>query len=109
MKKIALVVVSVCIVVGMGAVSYAEKPAAKNSGEADFKEHCAACHPEGGNIINPKKTLLKKDREANKIKSAADIVQVMRKPGMGMTAFDAKAISDKEALEIANYILKTFK
>jgi len=109
MKKIALFVIAVLIVAGMGAAAYAQKSAAKNSGEAEFKEHCAVCHPDGGNIINQKKTLHKKDREANNVKTAADIIQTMRKPGPGMTAFDAKTLSDKEAREIANYILKTFK
>ncbi|MHB8843413.1 MAG: c-type cytochrome [Nitrospirota bacterium] len=79
------------------------------SGEALFKEHCALCHPDGGNIVNPKKTLHKKDLDANKIKAKDDIVKIMRKPGPGMTTFDAKLISDKDAKEIAEYILKTFK
>ena len=33
----------------------------------------------------------------------------MRKPGPGMAAFDTKALPDKEAQEIAEYIIKTFK
>jgi cytochrome c6 len=33
----------------------------------------------------------------------------MRNPGQGMTTFDEKTIPDKEAKEIADYILKTFK
>jgi cytochrome c6 len=33
----------------------------------------------------------------------------MRNPGPGMTKFDKKTISDKEARAIADYILKTFK
>jgi cytochrome c6 len=73
-----------------------------------FKEHCALCHPDGGNIVNPKKTLHKKDREANNIKSKDDIVNLMRKPGPGMTTFDVKSIPDKDAKEIAEYIIKTF-
>ena len=79
------------------------------SGEALFKEHCEICHPNGGNIVNPKKTLGKKDREANGVKSKDDIVHFMRKPGPGMTTFDEKAVPDKSAREIAEYILKTFK
>ena len=27
------------------------------TGEELFKQHCAACHPDGGNIVNPKETL----------------------------------------------------
>lgn len=81
----------------------------EKEGEALFIEHCALCHPDGGNIVNPKKTLHKKDLASNKIKSKDDIVKLMRKPGPGMTTFDAKTISDKDAKEIAEYILKTFK
>jgi len=81
----------------------------EKSGEAEFKEHCAVCHPDGGNIVNLQKTLSKKNLAANKIKTAADIVKIVRNPGPGMTKFDTKTISDKEAKEIAAYILMTFK
>lgn len=93
------------VIVGRGSDVLADG----KSGEALFKEHCALCHPDGGNIVNPKKTLHKKDLDANKIKSKDDIVKIMRKPGPGMTTFDAKLISDKDAREIAEYILKIFK
>lgn len=79
------------------------------SGEAEFKEHCAACHPNGGNVMNPQKTLSKKDLTANKIKTATDVINVMRKPGPGMTPFDKKTLPDGEAKAIAEYILKSFK
>ena len=85
------------------------KKGEKIDGAKEFKEHCAVCHPDGGNVVNPKKTLAKKDREANGVKTAKDIIKNMRKPGPGMTAFDAKTISDKEAKAIADYVLKTFK
>jgi cytochrome c6 len=78
------------------------------TGDTKFKELCAVCHPNGGNIINPQKTLMKKVREANKIKTAADIIKNMRNPGPGMTKFDQKTVSDKDALAIAEYILKAF-
>ena len=79
------------------------------SGEELFKKHCAVCHPDGGNIVNPKKTLHKKDREANNIKKPEDILKNMRKPGPGMTPFDKTTIPDEDAKKIADYILKTFK
>lgn len=79
------------------------------SGEALFKQHCTMCHPDGGNIINPKKTLHAKDLKANNIKSAGDIVKQMRNPGPGMTKFDEKTVPEKEAKAIAEYVLKTFK
>ena len=109
MKK-AIVLLSIAVAVSLsGTPVFAEKPAVKNEGEAKFKEHCSMCHPDGGNIMNPKKTLHKKDRDTNSVKNEADIVKLMRKPGPGMTTFDAKAISDKDAGEIAKYIVKTFK
>jgi len=95
----------------MTAVVLLNSPAdaASKMGETEFKEHCAACHAGGGNIIKADKTLSRKDREAHGIKTAKDIVRVMRKPGEGMTTFDKKTISDKEAMAIAKYIIKTFK
>jgi cytochrome c6 len=85
------------------------KKGGKIDGKKEFEEHCAMCHANGGNTVTPAKTLNKKDREANKVKSAKDIIKLMRKPGPGMTPFDSKAVSDKEARAIAEYILKTFK
>jgi cytochrome c6 len=82
--------------------------AAEKTGEQLFKEHCSVCHPEGGNIINPKKTLLKKNLEANNIKTAEDVIGIMRKPGPGMTIFDMKTMPEKDARKIADHILKKF-
>lgn len=78
-------------------------------GESLFKQHCSVCHPDGGNIINPGKTLHKKDREGNNVKTVKDVINRMRNPGPGMSKFDEKTISDKDAKEIAEFILKTFK
>lgn len=91
-------------VVGLTSMAYLE--AAEKTGEQLFKEHCTMCHPDGGNIINPKKTLLKKDLEKNNIKTGEDVVKIMRKPGPGMTTFDVKSLSDKDARMIADYIFK---
>ena len=91
---------------------------AEKSGDMLFKENCASCHPNGGNILNSQKTLSKKDREANNIVTAADIIKKMRNPGpapthpqewAGMKMFDKYKISDDDAQKIADYILKTFK
>ena len=109
MKKISYVISSVVAALGLiigGA--FVEATADMSGGAAKFKEQCAVCHVDGGNIINTKKTLQKKDREANNIKTAADIVRNMRNPGPGMTKFDEKTISDKDAASIAEYILKTY-
>ena len=76
--------------------------AAPADGEAIFKAKCASCHPDGGNIMNPKQTL-------KGMKDSKKIVSKIRKGGGGMTAFDAKAISDADAKKVAAYIIKTFK
>ena len=78
-------------------------------GEKLFTQQCAVCHPQGGNIINPRKTLSKKILAANNIKTEADIIKIMRNGAAGMTKFDATAISDEDAKMIARYILGTFK
>ena len=108
MKRIVMLSVVVVAVLAL-AVAGIAKETDKKSGEELFKQHCAACHSDGKNIINPKKTLNKKDMEANKVKSAEDIVKLMRSPGPGMVKFDDKTISEKDAKAIAEYILKTFK
>ncbi len=63
------------LVFGMAGMS-----GAASRGEALFKQHCAICHPDGGNIVNPAMTLQKKTREANGVKTAADIVGKTRNP-----------------------------
>lgn len=109
MKKIFMLFIIAVAANFNATIACAEKPAVKNEGEVRFKELCSMCHPDGGNIVNQKKTLHKKDRDANGVKSEADIVKIMRKPGPGMTTFDAKTVSDKDAGEIARHILRTFK
>ena len=108
MKRMTVLLVSVLMVFCVGTIVFAEK-ASKDTGEAEFKKHCAVCHPEGGNIVNPKKTLHKKDLDANKIKTPADIIKTMRNPGQGMNKFDEKTVPDTDAKAVAEYILKKFK
>jgi cytochrome c6 len=103
---ISVLAISVCF---FGLALFAEGASTGKSGGELFKENCAVCHPNGGNIINPQKPLQKKEREANGVKNAKDIVGKMRNPGPGMTKFDEKMISDSDAKKIAEYILKTFK
>jgi cytochrome c6 len=107
--KITMALVAALVFGSAAFAIAAEKSASPAPGEAQFKQHCMMCHPNGGNIVNPKKTLLKKDRDTNNIKTEADIVKAIRKPGPGMTAFDAKTLSEKDAHAIAAYILKTYR
>ncbi len=73
-----------------------------------FALYCAGCHPDGGNLLYPQKTLHRIDLAANGITTPAGIVAKMRSPGRGMRQFDKSAISDNDALAIARYILITF-
>lgn len=109
MKKYLFAAAFFVVITVSGTVAFGDKGENGESGEALFKRNCAVCHPDGGNIINPKKTLHKKDLDANNIKAAADIIKTMRNPGPGMTKYDEKTIPDKDAGEIAEYILKSFK
>ncbi|KAF0220361.1 MAG: cytochrome c class [Geobacteraceae bacterium] len=81
---------------------------AEKSGEALFNEYCSACHAQGGNIINPQKTLYRIDRMASGIGKPQDIVKKMRSPGPRMPRFNRNMISDGDALKIGEYIVKTF-
>ena len=90
---------------------------AEDTGESLFKANCSACHPDGDNILNRKKTLRKEDLKANNIFTAEDIINKMRNPGpapthpqdwAGMKMFDKDKISNEDAQKIADYILKTF-
>ena len=114
MKTVFIVASVFLFLVSLTGTGFPEE----KTGEALFKANCASCHPQGGNILNPKKTLSRKDREANKIITADDIINKMRNPGpvpthpqvwAGMKMFDKYKISDDEAQKIAEYILTTFK
>lgn len=79
------------------------------TGEQLFKQHCAVCHPNGGNTIAPSKTLgAKALAERSKITKPEEIVKVMRNPGPGMNKFDEGMISNDDAKKIGEYILATF-
>jgi cytochrome c6 len=107
MKKILVTVTLVAV--GAFAVSVQADTEGKMDAKAEFEKHCAVCHPGGSNVINKAKPLTKEALTKNAIKSWKDIVAKMRNPGPGMTKFDKKDISDKEAKAIAEYVLKTFK
>jgi len=110
MRKRAFAAVALIAMTASATVAFADTgKAGKIDGKKAFEEHCAVCHKDGGNMINPDKTLSAKDRDANGVKSAEDIIGKMLNPGPGMTQFDEKTISDEEARAIADYILKTFK
>jgi cytochrome c6 len=101
-----IMVLSVAVVSAVGSTTLI---AEQSRGEAEFREYCAECHVDGGNIIKSTKTLSEKDRVTNGIKTADDIIKIIRNPGEGMTRFDDKTLPNNEARRIAEFIIKTFK
>jgi cytochrome c6 len=79
------------------------------NGEVLFKQFCSPCHPDGGNVSDPQRTLRGSTLKANHISTPADIVRVMRHPISRMIRFDETTISDQDARAIAEYVLATFK
>lgn len=99
-------IIALSIILSISALTEAQK---KLTGKEMFVKYCSGCHHDGGNRLNPAKTLSKKDREANNVKTAQDIINLMRNPGTGMQRFTEQDISDQDAKKIAEYIMKTFK
>jgi len=60
-------------------------------------------------VLRPVKNLSRSVRERNGIKTADDIVQLMRKPGADMTVYNEKILSDEEVRKIAEYVVEAFK
>lgn len=84
-------------------------PVATERGGQLFKERCAPCHPDGGNVLTPGKTLHAGVLADHGITTPVDIVKKMRNPGPGMVRFDERTIPDADARLIADYILATFR
>jgi cytochrome c6 len=94
-------------VVPAGSAAPAQEKAP--DGKALFRQYCASCHPDGGNVSDPKRTLHGSALKRNKIITPEDIVRVMRNPLSRMIRFDPSTLSDRDARAIAEYILATFK
>jgi cytochrome c6 len=81
----------------------------KQTGEELFRQFCNNCHPDGGNVSDPERTLHGSDLQKKRITKPEDIVRIMRNPLSRMIRFDAETVSDKDARTIAEYVLNTFK
>lgn len=106
-KTVFVAVIAAAVVVSFSQMIFSEekKPA---TGEELFSKFCSACHPNGGNVFKQNKTLSKADMQANNVKTAADIINLMRNPGPFMTKFDKETISDKDAGLIAEFVLQKY-
>jgi cytochrome c6 len=104
MKRITVGFLAVAVSTLIAATAFA-------GGKDNFMASCVMCHPFGGNLKFWKKgkSLHKKDLEANHLSTADDLVKYMRSPGPGMTVFYQQDLPDKDAKDVADYILKTYK
>jgi cytochrome c6 len=93
---IAVIIVGLFIMLGLTRATSQPK-----TGEQLFQQNCAACHANGGNVINPQKPL----KDGPSLKSFATFLPWIRKPVQPMPAFPPSTISDRQAKELYDYIL----
>lgn len=82
--------------------------AQREKGEMLFKQFCANCHPDGGNVSDPARNLRRPTLQANHINGPEDIIGIMRKPISRMLRFDETTLTDEDARAIAVYVWETF-
>lgn len=75
------------------------------AGELLFKQNCMACHPGGGNVINPNKPM----KGAPQLKTFETFLSWIRNPVAPMPAYAPATISDEQARKLYDYILKQEK
>jgi cytochrome c6 len=109
MKKVFLISTAVLCIALIPRAFSVMAAVTSSPGEEVFIKNCAVCHAGGGNSVNADKPLMRNALNANGIRTPADIVAKMRKPGPGMTQFDENAVPDRMAMAVAKYILKTFR
>ena len=104
-----------CVIGGAATLSIlTNQPAVADTGAAIFETKCAACHANGGNVLNPQKTLDVKALEKYKYDEQAAIVQLL-KVGKGQMPKYQGAIppvsrlSDEDIEAVAQYVLDTSK
>ncbi len=91
------------------AASVPPEASSTQSGEELFRRFCHNCHPDGGNVSDPERSLHGSVLRKNHITKPDDIVRIMRNPLSRMLRFDAGTISDKDARTIAEYVLNSFR
>jgi cytochrome c6 len=86
-----------------------KSPPVSASGEELFKRYCSSCHPNGGNVTDPQRTLFSSTLKRNHITTPDDVVRVMRHPISRMIRFDEGTLSNQDARAIAEYVLTSYK
>ncbi|NJM94953.1 MAG: c-type cytochrome [Acaryochloridaceae cyanobacterium CSU_5_19] len=73
-------------------------------GAGVFNANCAACHANGGNVVNPAKTIKQKDLDANGKNTLAAVVAQVTNGNGAMPAFGA-SLSSADIESVAQYVL----
>lgn len=100
--KSAIIMAFIFMIPGIGAGQDRGKG---KTGQEEFQTNCSVCHPNGGNVINPKKPM----KGSEKLANFKTFLAWIRKPVQTMTSFPTSQISDKQARELYDYILRTQK
>ena len=75
------------------------------SGEILFKNHCAGCHVNGGNIIRRSKNLKLSSLERNGIDNPEAIAKIARK-GVGIMSGYENQLGDNGDQIVANWVIE---
>ncbi|OGP53946.1 MAG: hypothetical protein A2Y65_02180 [Deltaproteobacteria bacterium RBG_13_52_11] len=81
--------------------AFTQDSAPGSSGTVLFNEHCAACHPNGGNTVNPNKPL----KGSPAMQKFDVFLTWIRKPVQPMPSFPSSKISDQQAKGLYDYLL----
>ena len=77
-----------------------QKSSLLSAGANMFNSYCVACHPNGGNIINPNKPV----KGSRKLGDFDTFLGYIRNPASPMPSFSQGTISDKRAEVLYEYI-----
>ncbi|HIK36733.1 MAG: c-type cytochrome [Geminocystis sp.] len=88
--------------------SLAQESPTHNLGEKIFQTHCAACHPNGSNIIRRGKNLKLKALKRYGYDSPEAIIQIVTQGKNNMSAFGNRLTED-EIKAVAEYVLTQAK
>ncbi len=107
-KVLPFYFLSFCAVVVLGyyggQLTYAGKtisgPQQYAAGQQIYASYCAACHPDGGNILDPRKPILHSELAANE-----DVFKTwIRNPALPMPPYSESEISDAQLKQLYDYI-----
>jgi uncharacterized membrane protein len=95
----------------LGERCFEAPPGAFSAGARIFRVNCSACHPQGGNIINPKLPVMGAPELANSQAFLTYLRQPTRPDGSrgSMPPFPAKRLPDPEVKELYAYIINVLE